>query len=521
MEPYLKNYAEERLSISFDELLALGRRDRHDASEPFNMAYLAIHGSGAINGVSKLHGQVSRRLFQPLFPGWPEAEVPVTHVTNGVHTPTWDSSEADRLWELHCGKQYWYGTLADKEKGIRAAGDSDLWQLRMDTCKGLVAYVRSLYGRQLAPRGALAEELTQAAQILDENTLTLGFARRFAAYKRPNLLLHDTARLINILSNPERPVQLVLAGKAHPQDVEGQEMITQWFEFVRRPEVRSRVVFLSDYDVLMAEHLVQGVDVWVNTPRRPWEASGTSGMKVLVNGGLNLSELDGWWAEAYSPEVGWAIGDGREHGNDPSWDAAEAESLYAVLEREVIPEFYTRDEHGIPRGWVARMRESMARLTPVFSTNRVVRQYTEEHYLSAAAAFRQRADNRGSMGADLVAWQAGLAKHWSALRFGPATVEQQGEQCLFRVQVLFGDIDPDAVDVELYADARNGGEPTTQAMKRGERLAGTENAFTYSVSVPTSRPVADYTPRLVPRNEGAFVPLEAPFILWHQAPAWR
>ena len=521
IERYLREYAEEKLSISVDDLLAMGRRDRQDPSEPFNMAYLAIHGSGAINGVSKLHGQVSRRLFQPLFPRWPEADVPVTHVTNGVHVPTWDSVEADRLWELHCGKQYWYGTLADKEKDIRAAGDSDLWQLRTNTCKDLVAYVRRLYGRQLATRGASSEDLSLAAQILDENVLTLGFARRFAAYKRPNLLLHDPARLINILTNPERPVQLVLAGKAHPQDVEGQEMIAQWFEFVRRPEVRSRVVFLSDYDVLMAEHLVQGVDVWVNTPRRPWEASGTSGMKVLVNGGLNLSELDGWWAEAYSPEVGWAIGDGREHGDDPSWDAAEAGQLYAVLEREVIPEFYARDEHGIPRCWVARMRESMARLTPAFSTNRVVRQYTEEHYLSAAAAFRQRAENQGSKGVDLALWQAELAKHWSAVRFGPATVEQQGEQYLFHVQVFLGDFDPDAVRVELYAEAQKDGEPIAEAMTREELLAGRASAITYSASVPASRPVADYTPRLVPRHEGAFVPLEAPFILWHEAPTWR
>ena len=267
IEQYLRKYAEEKLSISVDELLALGRRDRQDSSEPFNMAYLAIRGSGAINGVSKLHGQVSRRLFQPLFPRWPETEVPVTHVTNGVHTPTWDSAEADRLWELSCGKQCWHGTLADTEKDIRAASDSSLWQLRADSRKALVEYVRRLYGRQLATRGASSEDLAQAAQILDDNILTLGFARRFATYKRPNLLLHDPARLLNILMNRERPVQLVLAGKAHPQDAEGQEMIRQWFEFVRRPEVRSRVVFLSDYDVLMAEHLVQGVDVWVNTPR--------------------------------------------------------------------------------------------------------------------------------------------------------------------------------------------------------------------------------------------------------------
>jgi glycogen phosphorylase len=263
------------------------------------------------------------------------------------------------------------------------------------------------------------------------------------------------------------------------------------------------------------------VDLWVNTPRRPWEASGTSGMKVLVNGGLNLSELDGWWAEAYSPEVGWAIGDGREHGDDPAWDAADAESLYAVLEKEVIPEFYARDKAGIPRGWVARMRESMARLTPAFSSNRAVRQYTEEHYLSAAADFRQRAGNRGAAGADLVAWQAELKKHWPALRFGPATVEQHGNQHLFHVQVFLDDIDPDAVQVELYADAKNDEGPFTLAMKRGEPVAGAMSGFAYGASVPTSRPVADYTPRLVPQHAGAFVPLEAPFILWHEAPSWR
>jgi glycogen phosphorylase len=520
MERYLGKYA-ERLSISFDEFLALGRRDRGDSSEPFNMAYLAIRGSGAVNGVSKLHGQVSRRLFQPLFPRWPETEVPVTHVTNGVHTPTWDSAEADRLWELFCGKKCWGGTLSDTESDIRTASDANLWQLRTDNRKALVEYVRRLYSRQIADRGASPEEVVQAAQVLDDNILTLGFARRFATYKRPNLLLHDPTRLVNILTNRERPVQLVLAGKAHPADAEGQEMIRQWFEFVRRPDVRSRVVFLSDYDVLMAEHLVQGVDLWVNTPRRPWEASGTSGMKVLVNGGLNLSELDGWWAEAYSPEVGWAIGDGREHGDNHFWDAADAESLYAVLEKEVIPEFYARDEHGIPPSWVGRMRESMARLTPEFSANRAVRQYTDEHYISSAAAFRRRAGNQGSVGADLAAWEVELEKHWPALRFGTATVVQQGEQYLFQVQVFLNDINPDAVSIELYADALKDENPVTIAMSRGERPVSAADGLAYSASVPASRPVADFTPRIVPRHVGALVPLEAPFILWHPAPSWR
>ena len=521
MEKYFKTYAEEELSISFHDLLALGRRDRNDSCEPFNMAYLGIRSSGAVNGVSRLHGQVSRRIFQVLFPRWPEGEVPVTHVTNGVHTPTWDSLEADRLWEACCGKGLWRGTMESLEMDFRRASDSSLWQLRSDARNSLVDYVRKQHARQIAGRGAPFEEVAKAKEILDANTLTLGFARRFATYKRPNLLLHDPQRLVEILTDKDRPVQLVLAGKAHPEDVEGQNMISQWIDFVRRPEIRSRVVFLSDYDALMAEHLVQGVDVWLNTPRRPWEASGTSGMKVLVNGGLNLSELDGWWAEAYSPEVGWAIGDGQEHDDDPSWDAFEAEALYGLLEREVVPEFYARDEKGIPVAWVARMRESMARLTPTFSTNRVVRQYTEEHYLPAASSYSARAADYGRLGLDLLHWHEALSKHWPALRFGSATVDHQGEQYFFEVQVYLDELDPEAVQVELYAEGQNGGAPFRQPMDRGERLVGSQNGFIYAARVPATRPAADFTPRLIPHHSGASVPLEASFILWHDLPAWR
>jgi starch phosphorylase len=521
MQKYFTNYAKDELHISFRDLLGLGRLHRNDFFEPFSMAYLAIRGCGAVNGVSRLHGQVSRRIFQVLFPRWPEDEIPVKHVTNGVHIPTWDSAEADRLWESSCGKERWRGTLESLQADFCGISDSDLWQLRTDGRKSLVEYVRKMHVRQLAGRGASSEELSQAAEILDPNTLTLGFARRFATYKRPNLLLHDPPRLVNILSNTYRPVQLVLAGKAHPQDGAGQDMIRQWIEFARRPEVRPRVVFLVDYDLLMAERLVQGVDVWVNTPRLRWEASGTSGMKVLVNGGLNLSELDGWWAEAYSPEVGWAIGNGLQHDGDPAWDAAEAETLYQLLEREIVPEFYARDERGIPRQWVSRMRQSMTRLTPAFSTNRVVREYTDEYYLPMAAAFCERAANHGLLGKDLLNWQSKLAKHWSLLRFGPATVQQEGQQFAFQVQVFLDDIDAQDVAVELYAEGHNGEGCVRQNMNRGERLVGSVNGFTYTASIPVTRPAADYTPRLIPYHRNALVPLETPFILWHDSPSWR
>jgi starch phosphorylase len=278
------------------------------------MAYLAIRGSGGVNGVSRLHGQVSRRIFQPLFPRWPEQEIPVGHVTNGVHTPSWDSAEADSLWTKSCGKERWLGATENLEQDIRHISAARLWEFRNAARASFIDYVRERQSRLLAARGAPPEQIDSARHRFDPNVLTLGFARRFATYKRPNLLLHDPERLLRLLTNPERPVQLVIAGKAHPEDLPGQVLIHEWINFIRRPEVRSHVVFLSDYDMLLTEHLVQGVDVWINTPRRPWEACGTSGMKVLVNGGINLSELDGWWAEAYTPEVGWALGDGQEHG---------------------------------------------------------------------------------------------------------------------------------------------------------------------------------------------------------------
>jgi starch phosphorylase len=351
---------------------------------------------------------------------------------------------------------------------------------------------------------------------LDPDVLTLVFARRFATYKRPTLLLHDRERLLRILTDHERPVQLLVAGKAHPADEPGQQMIREWFEFVRHPEVEGRAIFLPDYDLLLAERLVQGADVWINTPRRPWEASGTSGMKVLVNGGLNLSELDGWWAEAFTPAVGWALGDGREHDADTTWDALEAEALYALLEREIVPAFYDRDDEGIPRAWIGRMRESMASLTPRFSANRAVREYTEAHYLPAAAAYRARAESRGAGGAGVRAWQEHLARCAPDARFGNTKVETAGGRHRFTVDVYLGRLDADAVRVELYAEPLDGGDPVRQPLRR--EPIGLEGACRYVGEVPDARPATHYTPRIVPHHALARVPLEASWILWQD---WR
>ena len=516
VEAYLGRYAQEQLGIEPRRLLALGRAHADDPDEPFNMAYLAIRGSAAVNGVSRLHGAVSRRLFQSLFPRWPETEVPVGHVTNGVHTPSWDSAEADALWTKTCGAERWRGTMDTVEQDVARASDEALWALRADARKALVAYVRERMASHVAAWGAAPDEAAALGACLDPDALTLGFARRFAPYKRPTMLLHDTARLLRLLSSRDDPVQLVIAGKAHPADRAGQDMIKEWIQFARRPEALGRVIFLPDYDLLVAEHLVQGVDLWINTPRRPWEASGTSGMKVLVNGGLNLSELDGWWAEAYTPGVGWALGDGREHGDDPAWDAAEAAALYGLLEREVVPAFYTRDARGIATGWIARMRASMAQLTPRFSTNRVVREYTETYYLPAATAYRARVADRGRLGAQLVTWQQALAAHWPEARFGGMSAEIRGVERRVTVQVHLGGLDPEMVCVELYAARGNDGEPERHAMVRGRKLDESGDGHEYCVSIPATRALGDYTPRLLPRHPGASVPLEAQEILWQR-----
>jgi starch phosphorylase len=513
IEKYLGNYA-IKIGISLHDLLSLGRQNPDDPAEVFNMAYLAIRGSGAINAVSRLHGQVSRHLFEPLFSRWPSDEVPVGHVTNGVHMPTWDSAAADDLWTEICGKNRWLGTTQTLENDMRSVSDSRLWQFRIAASQTFVAFVRERLSSQMASSGASPDAVAEALHFFDPNVLTMGFARRFAAYKRPNLLLHDPERLLRILTNPVRPVQLIMAGKAHPSDLDGQALLRQWTQFIHRPEARHHVIFLSDYDMHLTEQMVQGVDVWLNTPRRPWEACGTSGMKVLVNGGINLSVLDGWWAEAYTPEVGWALGDGLQHDGDPVWDAIEAEALYELLEREVIPEFYNRDEQGIPTRWVKRMRESMAQLTPRFSANRTVCEYTQQHYLPAVAAFLKRAADNCAEGVNIVKWQRLLQQNWSMIRFGEVKVETIGEQNLVEVMIYLGEIGPEAVCVELYANGTINTAAQQVEMKPVRQLGGAIHGYVYRAALPVTSTLGNYTARIIPHRDEVSIPLESAQILW-------
>jgi len=509
---HLEHYAQDELAIPLDRLLALGRQNPEDASEPLNMAYLALHGSGQVNGVSKLHGEVSRQIFQPLFPRWPHIEIPIGSVTNGIHVPTWDSAGADALWTKACGPDRWRcdRQLADD---VRRLTDGELWQMRTEARKIMLTRVRDRYTRQLSAQGDCD---LKVADVFRDDTLTVGFARRFATYKRPDLLLHDPDRLIRLLTASQHPVQLILAGKAHPEDLPGQALIKQWNDFIKRPEVRGRVVFLSDYDMQMAQELVQGMDLWINTPRRPWEACGTSGMKVLSNGGLNISELDGWWAEAYTPKVGWAIGDGKEHGEDVTWDAHEVETLYALLEQEVVPEFYNRGEQGMPSRWLERIRESMATLTPEFSASRAIREYTNDRYLPAAAGYKLRADDDGKLGRELMEWQHSIARGWEKLHFGKVTVETKDGKHQFQICVVPGEINPDQFKVEIYAGPIGGPDCKPEivpACKSSKEQSGT---IVYTACCPVKRPASDFTARLVPSHAASMVPLEADQILWQR-----
>ncbi|MGD0857136.1 MAG: alpha-glucan family phosphorylase [Dehalococcoidia bacterium] len=508
---YFRDYVPS-LGISMDEFLSLGRSNPEDVNELFNMAILATRGSIEINGVSRLHEKVSQRIFQPLYPNWPEREVPVGHITNGIHLPTWNSRYANSLLN-QVNQDYWRGTGDQLSAAIKNISDAEFWAIRKENKKALVKYVQERVAYQLKQNVTDPVALDEAQRVLSPEILTIGFARRFTSYKRPNLLLHDEERLSRILTNPECPVQLVVAGKAHPSDDEGKHIIQQFISFVRKPEIRSHAAFLADYDIELAQQLVQGVDVWINTPKRPQEACGTSGMKVLVNGGLNLSELDGWWAEAYTPAVGWHIGDGQEH-SDPDWDSAEAIELYEILEKTIVPEYYCRNSEGLPVSWINRIRNSMSELVPKFSSNRMVRDYVRKIYIPATLRFMERIADHGRLANELTSWQESLDHHWPEIHFGKAQILKRNDHWHCEAEVYLGEVHPDFVRIELFADADGGHEKVTSPLSQGNKLNGTVNGYIYRGLIVATRPKADFAIRVMPYHPAAKIPLEANHILW-------
>ncbi|HZT44299.1 MAG TPA: alpha-glucan family phosphorylase [Chthonomonadaceae bacterium] len=524
LAPYFTAYAGQ-LGLSFDEFMGLGRVHRDDSGEKFNMAVLAMRGAHAVNGVSRLHGQVTRRMVQAGFAGFPEEEIPITSVTNGIHTPSFVSPAMEALLNRYLGEA-WQQELTDPNVWARVADipDEELWGLRQDQRQKLIGFARERLQGYLLQRGLGEQEIQQAGEVLDPHALTIGFARRFATYKRATLLLTDPLRLLRLLNSADRPVQILMAGKAHPRDEGGKDLIRQIIHFARQDEARHRIVFLEDYDLALARQMVQGVDVWLNTPRRPMEASGTSGMKVLPNGGLNLSVPDGWWAEAYAPDVGWSIGKGEDYADPAEQDRTEANALYELLENDVVPLFYARSPEGIPHAWIAKMKNSMRQLCPVYNTNRMVSEYTQRFYIPALRRHEALAADHLARARALVEWKHRIRAQWPQVHITQVEAPPPAEEAPLHVGnripvaalVHLGALTPQDVIVQAYhglLDANQQithGEPTPLAWKSAQ-----DGVHHYEGEILLSESgLQGFSIRVLPAHPDAALPLELPLITW-------
>lgn len=521
---YFSSYI-EKLGISFDDFLGMGRVNPHDNNEKFNMAILALHNSRHCNGVSALHGEVTRKMLRSLFPDFPLEEIPVKHVTNGIHVRSYISQEMSALLDFYLGWR-WSPDIADKQmwSKIEEIPDEELWRVREFRRERLVHFVRNRLKKQYEQVGKSDLDIRMAQTVLNPEILTIGFARRFATYKRATLFMRDQERLIRLLNDENRPVQILLAGKAHPRDNGGKELIQEIVRFAQRDEVRNRIVFIEDYDIAVARHLVQGVDLWLNTPRRPMEASGTSGMKVLANGGLNLSIPDGWWAEGYDPRAGWAIGRGEEYGDPDFQDHTEAEVLYELLEREIIPLFYDRGKSGVPRGWVSRIKSSMRLLCPVFNTHRMVAEYAETYYFPASHHYQELAEDGCNRASNLVAWRKRIQQNWGSVKIerveAPTSTEGSpvhvGMSWHVTAYLRLGTLKPEEVSVQAYHGALDSSHNITKGTIHTLVPVGMDgDLYRYSGEVLCqSSGIQGVSLRVVPAHEDAVLPMQLPLIKW-------
>ena len=466
MDKYFSDYANE-LGIDREKFLSLGRSNPEDQNEIFAMPILAMKLSSSHNGVSKLHGEVSRKMWTNLWPGIPVNEIPIGSVTNGIHTSTWLSEEMNHLFESYISPDWVEKMLDEKQwNNIDNIPSEEFWQSHQRAKGQLIAFARNRLKAQLARRGTYHSELNWAEEVLDPQALTIGFARRFASYKRGNLLLNDPKRLAKILMDPDRGVQIIFAGKAHPRDNEGKEIIRRIVHFANRHNVRRRILFLEDYDINVARYMVQGVDVWLNNPRRPLEASGTSGMKAAVNGALNVSTLDGWWCEGYRPDGGWTIGAGENYDDCSYQDMVESQALYNILENEVIPLFYSRSAHNIPRAWIHRVKNSIKWIAPRFNTHRMVTDYTLNCYSPSHKKWKVLNENELEKAKAFSLWKEKIYSHWPELAIEDVQVDvntidqpmskdnsliKVGAELNVKAMVFLGhNINPSDVSVEIY-----------------------------------------------------------------------
>jgi len=523
IDRYFSHYWEQ-LGLTRDEFLALGRQNPNDPNEPMCLTVMAMRLSNCRNGVSQLHGQVSRKLWSGIWPELPVEEVPITHITNGVHVPSWVNYDLAALYDRYLGPD-WQERLDDQQlwDAIEQIPDTELWRTHERRRERLVAFARRWLRQQLERSGAGSAALAVADEVLDHDALTIGFARRFASYKRANLILHDIDRLEKLLNNPEMPVQIIFAGKAHPRDNPGKELIRQIIHICRRSEFRHRMVFIEDYDMNVARYLVQGVDVWLNTPLRPMEASGTSGMKVAVNGGLNVSVLDGWWNEGYSSDIGWAIGAGERYQDLDYQNAVESRALYDLLEKEIVPMFYNRGPDGLPREWIRRIKLSARKLAPRFNSNRMVREYVERFYLPAIKRWEELISENLSQAEDLSKWKRWLKERFDQIRIEDVhdnvnSISHVGQTIRVEATVALGEIGPENVSVQLYYGRLNADDQIQDSeVVEMAPLDGPDGQgkVRYAAEMSCRRSgLAGYTIRVLPRHRALGDPREMGLIKW-------
>lgn len=455
IDEHFTNYWPQ-LGLSRDQFHDLGREDMGNY-DLFSMPVMALSLSAESNGVAALHGEVSRHMWQWLYPNVPENEVPIHSVTNGIHVQTWTSQEMAGLLDRYLGPD-WRSNVSDTNvwQEIMNVPDGELWSTHARRRERLVAFARRRLREQMIRRGVPQSEIESASEVLNPDALTIGFARRFATYKRATLIFEDIERLKRLVNNPERPVQFIFAGKAHPHDEEGKAFIKKIVTLARDPELRHSIVFLENYDMLVGRYMVQGVDVWLNNPRRPKEASGTSGMKVIYNGGLNCSILDGWWAEGYNHKLGWAIGNGEEY-DQSQWDLQdkiESHALYNVFEQDIVPLFYTRTRDNLPRQWIDKVKESMMVLAPFFNTHRMVQQYAEWYYLPTYTRFSEMFKSNLKKGIDFANWRSHINEHWSEVKVRrvivPSVEVKVREEIEIVAHIDLGSLSQKDVKVQLY-----------------------------------------------------------------------
>jgi glycogen phosphorylase len=529
IERYLGSYY-PKLGLSREQFFDMGKITPGDPHEHFGMTVLALRTAWHCNGVSALHGEVSRRMWQRI---WPEVfvpEIPIKSITNGVHTQTWLSDEFSNLYQRYLGANW-----ADKPTNyamwnkVERIPDSELWRSHERRREHLIAFVRDRLHIQFERRGMSHLEKNRIDEILDPEALTIGFARRFATYKRATLLMRNQERLLKLLNDRDRPLQFIFAGKSHPRDDGGKRFIQDIMRFCRREDVRTRMVFIEDYDMNVARNLVQGVDVWLNTPRRPMEASGTSGMKGPINGAINLSILDGWWVECYqsNPQSGWAIGTEQEFPNDEYQDHVDSESLFELLEKEVIPEFYERGADDLPRKWIARMKQSMKSVCSMFNTSRMVQQYAENFYIPASKLCLTLLADSGQVAKELATWRGRVAGDWDKvwvfdIRANNDEPMKAGSSLEVTANVSLGPINPEDVAVELFYGPLDASGNIHHATRAAMTHTGTDDKkppeypiHHYAVKVlPQGCGQQGFAVRVLPRNSKVELRLEPGLVRW-------